>query len=196
MISFSIKGVDATIGDWRWNGFAAATGDSPLAAKRELELAGGARWATDDVVDEEWREVVAPVQHLARRAIEGGLRARRDAVGAMTSGMRGAFRDVRPLPSVAELREDPRDPACRVVLHDVRIEFRWSDGTRLGVRGRDTQPRFQHDHMPPNALAAARFAHRLAWRETAAGLLDGAARVGAHVSTTEQALAEVAAYTW
>ena len=196
MISFSVKAVDATIGDWHWNGFAAAEADSPLAAKRVLELADGPSWGADELVDEEWRAVVAPVQHIARRAIEGGLRARRVATGAMASGMRGAFREVRRLPTIDELREDPRDPACRVELHEVRIEFSWDDGTRLAVRGRDTRPQFLLDEVPPNALAAARFAHRLAWRETYAGLLDAAARVGSHVSSTADALDEVDRFVW
>ena len=45
-------------------------------------------------------------------------------------------------------------------------------------------------------LAAARFAHRLAWRETYAGLLDAAARVGSHVSSTADALDEVDRFVW
>jgi hypothetical protein len=45
-------------------------------------------------------------------------------------------------------------------------------------------------------LAAARFAHRLAWREAYAALIDASARIGEHVPSIEESLEEVASYRW
>lgn len=196
MGTFSVKGIDVTIGDWRWDGFAPAQLDSPLVDKRRVSLAGGPSWERDEPIDEDWVATVLPVSHVVRRGIEGAQLARRVAQGAMASAARGSFRDLRRLPSVDELREDPRDPERAIELHEVRIEFAWPNGSLLKVGGRDTLPRFGGDDVAPSMIAAARFAHRLAWREALAALLDASARIGAHVPSREQAIGEVADYAW
>jgi hypothetical protein len=196
MGNFSVKGMDVTIGDWHWDGFAAARTDSPLANKRRLTLVGGPTWDRDEAVDEDWADTVLPVSHIVRRGIEGGNLARRYADGAMWNAVRGTFREMHRLPTIGELREDPRDPVLAVELHELRVEFTWSDGNRLTVGGRDTMPRFGGDGATPNMLAAARFAHRLAWRETYAALLDASARIGEHVPSLEVSLEAVAGYAW
>ncbi len=195
MGNFSIKGIDVTIGDWRWDGLAAAWTDSPLANQRRLTLAGGPTWERDQPVERDWAEIVLPVSHVVRRAIEGGQLARTYAEGAMANAMRGTFREMKRLPTIGELREDPRTPFQVVELHEVRVEFTLASGARLTVSGRDTLPRFGGDSgATPAMVAAARFAHRLTWRETYAALLDASARIGEHVPTREQVLEKVAGY--
>ncbi len=196
MGTFSVKGMDVTIGDWRWDGFAAARLDSPLANKRRLTLVGGPTWERDEPVDEDWADTALPVSHIVRRGIEGAQLARRYAEGAMSSALGGTFRELRRLPNIAELREDPRQPVLAVELHELRIEFSWGSGDRLTVGGRDTLPRMGGDGATPSMLAAARFAHRLAWREAYAALLDASARLGEHVPSLEVSLEEVAGYRW
>ncbi len=196
MGNFSVKGMDVTIGDWHWDGFAAARTDSPLANKRRLTLVGGPTWERDVAVDEDWADTVLPVSHIVRRGIEGANHARRSAEGAMWNAVRGTFRELHRLPTIGELREDPRDPVLPVELHELRIEFSWGDGNRLTVGGRDTLPRLGGDGATPNMIAAARFAHRLAWREAYAALIDASARIGEHVPSLEVSLEEVASYPW
>ena len=95
MGSFSVKGIDASIGDWRWDGFAAASEASPLASARRLSLDGGPSWAFGQVVDEDWEALVLPVSHVVRRGIEGAYLARRSAEGAMASALRWFSRAVK-----------------------------------------------------------------------------------------------------
>lgn len=204
---FSLKAIDATIGDWRWDGFADPDHDPDLnpdlgvfssrARARRISLAGGPSWAFGDAIDEDWAPVVLPVAHIARRALEGGQLARRASTGAFAAALAGRFRDTHRIPTVEELREDPRAPRCRVQLHEVRFELQTALGQIVRVSGTPRRPRIAApDSIPVQALRAARYAQRLTWLETQAALDDAAARFGDHVPTLEQALERVADYAW
>lgn len=204
MATFSLKAIDATIGDWRWDGFADPDHDSDgtgsdfsRARARRLELAGGPSWAFDEPIDEDWAAIVAPVAHVARRAIEGGQLARHAATGAFAAALAGRFRDLRRIPSVRDLREDPREPRCRVQLHEVRFELRTPHRQVVRVSGTPRHPKITAPPaMPVQALRAARYAQRITWLETQAALEDATARIGDHVPTLEQSLERVADYAW
>jgi hypothetical protein len=204
MSTFSLKAISATIGEWHWDGFADPDHDPDgtgiefsRARARRVELAGGPSWAFDEPIDEDWAAVVAPVAHVARRAIEGGQLARHASTGAFAAALAGRFRDLARIPTVRDLREDPREPRCRVELHEVRVELRTTHGQVVRVGGTPRRPQIvAPPTLPVQALRAARYAQRITWLETQAALEDAAARIGDHVPTLEQSLERVAGYAW
>ena len=197
MGSFSVKAIDATIGEWRWTGFADRDADGPHANERTLALAGGPTWTFGEPVDDDWRAVALPVSHVARKAIDGAWFARRRAEGAMWRALNGPFRDLELRRTVDDEREVEGEPRCAVELHGLHVRFTFGDGSSIDVRGGERRQRVTGPNATPDMLRAARFAHLVAGRLAAASLLDAAATpLGDHVLTLEQALDEVAAYTW
>jgi hypothetical protein len=185
MAAFSFKAIDAHIGPWHWDGFAAPTG-SPLASARRLGVEGGRSWDFWQPLDEDWQRVIGAVEEIARAGVQGGQLAWRQADGALRSALSRRYRDF-PVPGTSELREVARSPRCRVQLHGVRIEFDAGAGAMVRASGAPRTVRIQTD-LPPQVIMAARYAHRYAFQLAEAAMLDMAAQVGDHVPSFEQAL--------
>lgn len=189
MAAFSFKAIDAHIGPWHWDGFAAAPG-SPLAAARRVRVEGGPSWQAWERFDDEWQQTLAAVEQVARAGVEGGQLAWRNADVALRKALSNAYRDV-PVPSTTDLREVARAPRCAVRLHGVRIEFDAGSGAIVRAGGAPRTVRITTD-LPPQVVRAARYAHRYAFHLAEAAMLDMAAQVGDAVPGLEQALGEVA----
>lgn len=190
MSAFSFKAIDAQIGPWHWDGFAAAPG-TPLAAARRLSIEGGPSWAMWERLDPEWQRVLAAVQQIACAGVEGGQLAWRNADAALRRALTDSYRDVR-VPSTTDLREVPRSPRCAVRLHGVRIELDAGAGAIVRAAGAPRTVRISTD-LPPQVIRAARYAHRFAFHLAEAAMLDMAALVGDEVPTLDHALGEVSA---
>jgi hypothetical protein len=188
MAAFSFKAIDAHIGPWHWDGFAAAPG-TRLSAARRISVEGGRDWAFWEPLDEEWQVALGAVEQIARAGVEGGALAWRQADGALRSAMSRRYRD-RPIPGTSELREISRAPRCRVQLHGVRIELDAGAGAIVRASGAPRTVSIQTD-LPPQVIRAARYAHRYAFQMAEAAMLDMAAQVGDHVPSFEVALERI-----
>ena len=185
MAAFSFKALDAHIGPWHWDGYAAEPG-TRLAAARRLRVEGGPSWDFWEPLDEPWQSALAEVEQVAAAGVRGGQLAWRNADIALRKALSNSYRDY-PVPSTTDLREIARPPRCRVQLHGVRIELDAGSGAIVRASGAPRTVRIQAD-LPPPVIRAARYAHRYAFQLAEAALLDMAAQIGDRVPNLEQAL--------
>lgn len=197
MADFSIKAIDAVVGEARFSGFTSNDEEHPLRLKRRLALRNGPQWLWDEPLDASAQPALGVVENIAAQALEAGRFARPNAIGAFHAAVANRYRAV-PYPTIEELREIRRAPRCSARLRGVTVQFdhAWR-GEALTAYGSPMRPdirlggRTEAPDLPPALHRAIRYAHRLTYVHVGAGLLDAVAQFGHHVPTLEGALTSI-----